>query len=399
MASDPNKISVRHLNLVASGGAAIAARRISDANLSAGMDSSFEILQPDIQKQEIIKRVVNKYDRHLANSAKTKYEFSILKSFFSASVIPGNEEIVNLHWVPGLHPRLNLGLKGLIKIQTLHDMNSLTGGCHHAFSCLNYLQNCGRCPQVNFADQPLVSAAFTMRKNFNNVQAYIAPSKWIEDIALSSPLTINALVSRIPNPIPDIFFSKQRKIRGGSNNRGRINVGVLGSNYNHNKNANKVIESINRVQNLIEADLQIHVLGNLHENCGPPQVQNLEAGASEEQVSDFLGGCDLFVYASLADTFPSILIEAQAMGVAVVAYDIGGAVETFQNEVSGLSVKNLSGELERTLVELLNDPQKIEEMKESAREIAKTNYSYKSIGKKHLELYTELISREKFRNR
>ena len=168
---------------------------------------------------------------------------------------------------------------------------------------------------------------------------------------------------------------------------------MLGSNYNKNKNANKVIESINRIEFSISIEVQVHVLGDLHDYCAFPQVRTLPPGANDEQISDFLGECDVFVYSSPADTFPSILIEAQAMGVAVVACDIGGVTETFEDAISGLSVKNLNGELEKTLIGLLNNPDKIEEMKKSAQKIA-SKYSYKSIGEKHRELYQELVSRD-----
>jgi glycosyltransferase involved in cell wall biosynthesis len=52
----------------------------------------------------------------------------------------------------------------------------------------------------------------------------------------------------------------------------------------------------------------------------------------------FLGGCDLFVLASLFEGMPNVVMEAMAMGKPVVATDVNGARELMVDGVTGLIV-------------------------------------------------------------
>jgi glycosyltransferase involved in cell wall biosynthesis len=53
---------------------------------------------------------------------------------------------------------------------------------------------------------------------------------------------------------------------------------------------------------------------------------------------------DLFVLSSSSEGLPNVLIEAQAAGVPVISYDIGGVAETLLPDVTGLLVKDDSAE-------------------------------------------------------
>lgn len=57
-----------------------------------------------------------------------------------------------------------------------------------------------------------------------------------------------------------------------------------------------------------------------------------------ETVDSILQASDLFVSTALRDSLPNALIEAQAAGVPVVAWETGGSSETFVDGESGISV-------------------------------------------------------------
>lgn len=57
-----------------------------------------------------------------------------------------------------------------------------------------------------------------------------------------------------------------------------------------------------------------------------------------------LAGLDLFVLSSSTEGLPNVLIEAQAAGVPVVSYDVGGVAETMRPGVTGLLVDQDSAE-------------------------------------------------------
>ena len=76
-----------------------------------------------------------------------------------------------------------------------------------------------------------------------------------------------------------------------------------------------------------------------------------------DAIEPFLQVSDLFVSTSLRDSLPNALVEAQAAGLPVVAYDVAGAAEAFESERSGLAVT--SGEVDafaRAIERLMSSP-------------------------------------------
>ncbi|HEY3637032.1 MAG TPA: glycosyltransferase [Rhizomicrobium sp.] len=67
---------------------------------------------------------------------------------------------------------------------------------------------------------------------------------------------------------------------------------------------------------------------------------------------------DLFMLSSRSEGLPNALIEAQAAGVPVIAFDVGGVVETMRPGETGQLVRELSaGALAATALEILASPQ------------------------------------------
>lgn len=58
-----------------------------------------------------------------------------------------------------------------------------------------------------------------------------------------------------------------------------------------------------------------------------------------ERIEPILQCSDLFVSTALRDALPNALVEAQAAGLPVIAYDTGGCAEAFLPERSGISVR------------------------------------------------------------
>ncbi len=74
-------------------------------------------------------------------------------------------------------------------------------------------------------------------------------------------------------------------------------------------------------------------------------------------VDALLAGCDLFVHPSLDDAFPTVLLEAMAAGLPVVASDVGGIPEIVEDGVTGRLVPpGDAGQLAAAINELLAHP-------------------------------------------
>jgi glycosyltransferase involved in cell wall biosynthesis len=93
-------------------------------------------------------------------------------------------------------------------------------------------------------------------------------------------------------------------------------------------------------------------------------------------VHTFLAGCDLFVHPSLSDAFPTVLLEAMAAGVPVVASNVGGVPEIVVPGSTGALVP--AGDAERlasVIAAMLADPATLERMRVAAQERAAREFS------------------------
>lgn len=78
---------------------------------------------------------------------------------------------------------------------------------------------------------------------------------------------------------------------------------------------------------------------------------------------EFMKGLDIFVLPSRTEGCPIVVLEAMAMGVPVVATDVGGTPELVEDNVTGLLVKSQSpDELAKSILLLLADRDRAERM-------------------------------------
>ncbi|HUR84048.1 MAG TPA: glycosyltransferase family 4 protein [Solirubrobacteraceae bacterium] len=79
-----------------------------------------------------------------------------------------------------------------------------------------------------------------------------------------------------------------------------------------------------------------------------------------DDVMEVLDALDVLVHPTLVDAFPTILLEAQAAGVPILASAVGGIPEIVEDGVSGILLRPRAGddELVRMLTLLLADPRR-----------------------------------------
>jgi glycosyltransferase involved in cell wall biosynthesis len=101
---------------------------------------------------------------------------------------------------------------------------------------------------------------------------------------------------------------------------------------------------------------------------------------------------DVFVLPSIQEGQGIVLLEAQASGKTVVAFDIGGVDEAVRNKETGLLVKQgSSDDLADALLMLLSDKVLRQKMGTNGRKFVSENFTWDICAQKMLEVYREAL--------
>jgi len=113
---------------------------------------------------------------------------------------------------------------------------------------------------------------------------------------------------------------------------------------------------------------------------------------SREELRDWYGECKIVVLPSKSEGLPRVLLEAQAMELPVIAYNVGGVSAVIKNNITGYLLKKGSiKELAIRIKELLIDEAKRKQMGEAGRKFVEENYRIDALVKRHVELYKKMM--------
>jgi len=141
-------------------------------------------------------------------------------------------------------------------------------------------------------------------------------------------------------------------------------------------------EVLGQALKLIDAaDWQLLVIGDgparaqVEEHIGSDHVKYL-GELPENEISPILAGCDLFVWPAVNEAYGMAMLEAQAMGLPVVAGETGGVADIIRDGETGLLCEVGNAEDFTAKVSgLLTDPVERKEMSEAAINIIRTEHS------------------------
>jgi glycosyltransferase involved in cell wall biosynthesis len=112
-----------------------------------------------------------------------------------------------------------------------------------------------------------------------------------------------------------------------------------------------------------------------------------------EGVRALLHESDIFLYASISDGLPTVVVEAMSCGLPVVATAVGGTPEAVRDGVDGLLVAPRDPDaLAHALRELWEDPQRRRQMGASGRERAAAEFRLDTLLDEFESLYAEVAA-------
>ena len=404
-----------------SGGAARAAMRLHRALLLEGIDSVFfarymsaaDATVAPAQDNNQFRRLMNLTSRYLDGLPRilygqydgTKWTTNWLKGGAIPVANSFRYDLVHLHWVgAGLVSIGDVRRFQKPVIWTLHDMWPFTGGCHYSQGCTRYEYGCGTCPILGSTQRyDLSRFTFGLKSRAwrHTDITFVAPSRWLADLASSSLLGQGRRVEVIANGVDvDLFRPHEkyaaRKALGLPLNRQLILIAneSLGTDprkgFSLLRGALADVGQDERYQGVdliamgadptgtaLSTGIPVHALGFL---------------TAEETMSLVYASADLFVTPSTEENLSNTVLEALACGTPCVAFDIGGMPDMIIDGVNGELVPVVDARaLRESIARMLSDGERLSRMATNARRTAEERFDVRHSARAHIELYEDVL--------
>lgn len=322
-------MKVLHINFSKSGGAGGFARDLAAAQIAKGIDARiFNLRDSDLRSEPLRDPLLTLQaflDEFLLKSIQFDSPISLLRrgtrlTRDDSSFVP---DLIHLHWIEGVVSDAWLKKVSVPIVWTLHDFRPITGACHHPLGCEQLSTGCHSCPAVKPIFRNLVARSMASRTQLgtsNNVH-YVAPSKWVAEIAMRSGALSTNQVPVIYNASPEIHASSKDmhwfQDELGDSNKPIIAI-AFGSSVSKLK-GQSVLDSINPgvFDGYRVVTFGAGALTWAHNNLGV---------ISREKVSVIFADAKLAIIPSQAETFSLAAFEATRVGTTVCGLP-GGAVQ------------------------------------------------------------------------
>jgi len=346
-----------------------AAYRLHEAFLQSGIESTMVSLSSDKERSEQISflgakaRIVSIINEKVQDyiTGKTVREFGAFSYPVLGTDISDNEQIKNadiiyLHWVIGGFLNLK-NIEQLVKLNKpviffMHDMWTITGGCHHSFTCEKYKLECNNCqvfPQVSNND--LSSKQFNKKSKlyskYKNLY-FVSPSKWLYNCAQQSALTKSKPIFHIPNVIDKTLFkavdkSVAKQLLNIDTSETVITFGAVSvtspyKGWEYLKKALDILHQSNTTKKITAL-----LFGSMYDKQLAESIPfpTRFIGRLRDDYSTALvyNASDVFVAPSIADNLPTTVMESLCCGTPVVGFDIGGIPDMIIHKKNGYLAK------------------------------------------------------------
>jgi glycosyltransferase involved in cell wall biosynthesis len=360
-------MNILHLSTNDIGGAGKAAYRLHQNLLALGLNSEMMVMTRKTRNSDVIsfcgewsfskiRSNVGKYLLKLRTDPKYYFQNHSISSFKKNtdlySKLPFKPDIIVAHWISNFVTIENLYQLSLCTgapvVWYLMDMAPLTGGCHYAWDCKGYMNQCGKCPAL-YSDQQydlshknwqkkrdfaqkmhliIVSATGWLTKQAK--KATVFNGKRIEQIMLGvdaeifKPVPRDVARKKLKLPLEQkiVFFGaqSQEKRKGMS-----YLVEALRS---LNKQLSTDKERILFVTAGNISDIESFLINNF-------QHKHLGFLDGDKMLATVYQASDVFVCPSIEDSGPMMINESIMCGTPVVSFEMGVALDLVHTGKTG----------------------------------------------------------------
>ncbi|QWC97167.1 glycosyltransferase [Polynucleobacter paneuropaeus] len=422
--ANPRSLKVLHISPDESGGgAAKAAYRLhqsvqkyinsemlvlrkhtNDRTVKSLRDGIFGKLRSKFYKK--INRTKNQIDPRFHTNNPTLHSFGSSGYGLANQINQFDADIIHLHWIAGM-----LSIEDIAKINkpiiwTMHDMWAICGGEHYVPDDLpssrfrvGYLDN----------NRPAYESGPDLNKQTWNAKLHawknkhfsiVGCSTWLAKCAKDSPLFKKSWIYAINFPLNlnDIWrpYPKDvsRDIFKLPRNKKLMLAGAVGGVNNFYKGGDLLKEALNYLSDVAKADFEIILFGQeAHEQFQdwPLPVHNVGKISDQNLLAQLYSCADVVIMPSRQEAFGQIASEAQACGVPVVAFQIGGPLDIVEHRQTGwLSPAYDTKDLAKGIEWILTNPAS-QEISKASRDRAMKLFSEEVIGQQYIDVYQQTL--------
>jgi glycosyltransferase involved in cell wall biosynthesis len=351
---------------------------------------------------------VEKTLHRITNALGLQYQyFPISASTILNEIKKFRPDVISLHNSHGGYFQTSL-LKKISKhapvVWTLHDMWSFTGNSAHTFGdeCWTEMRNSNRLTKI-YPAIGMNNGAWLLRQKksiyANADLSIVTPSRWLQSLAVRSPVFEGKSITHINNGVDLKVFSPGR----GTVVRNRLGIHeservIMFSSEKLAdglwKGGNDLVDVLRMINDSTRDKLHLLMIGE-----GSPgdlvQFGNLKPHFTgyvddESVMASYLAASDVFLYPTKADNLPNVLVEAIACGTPCVAFDVGGCGEIILDDKNGYLVKPGDFKSMASATLKLLGTSSLATLKQQARITAESNFSAASMGLRYHALFTHL---------
>lgn len=400
--SKPQPQTIVHINTFdKGGGAAEIAFSLMEEQLKNGLNAYLIVGSKRTNHPNVIEipKINSKFKSYFQNANKILQWQDLLQYdslFLNQIEVIKKADVIHLHNLHSgyfsIFSLLSFRKKNMI--WTLHDMHAFTGNCAHSFSCDKWISGCGGCENLSTypkLDKDTTSFLWKVRSYlFKSLSIKIVtPSNWLLHKVKQSYLGHNANFL-IYNGIDTSIY----KPIDQTDARIRLNIPfdkkvILFSAELGSKNiykGGKYIEKIIAEESL--KDVLFINIGGGEEMVKTENVWSIPYIKEPELLVKYYTVAEIYLYPSLADNCPLVVLEAMACGLAINTFNTGGIPELVEHEVTGLIAPYKDGnQLSQNLTTLIQDRKFCVEMGGKGMEIVKRRFSFEKMNEEYINLY------------
>lgn len=406
------------------GGAAVASKRLFKALLKKGVETSMLVFDPltDVESDVIslTKSFLQKVKwwfyfiverlNFLPHEKDASVRFSFSPAFIGTDITKHplfvEADIIHLNWLNqgflSLHSIDKIVNSGKPIVITMHDMWTITGGCHHSWGCKNFTIQCGNCKFLkNPKPKDLSNKVFLLKgKIFSNKKINIVSvSNWLNDLVNQSPLFVNSLVLSIPNIVDgesyicikredacrqlEIDPTKKYILFGAH----RIDDNIKGIDY-----LIKALDQFDTESN----DVVVLLFGGKPKDAGifnQIRVPIKYFGIADLELKLLLySASDITCTPSLYETFGLVAAESMSCETPVLAFNNSGITDVVDHLKNGYLAEYKSSDDLAKGIKWILENNKDNVLGKAAREKVLREFSEEVVAQKYIDLYQSLLN-------